>query len=68
VPEVVDDGVNGLLVPPGDVPALAAALGRISRDQALRDRLAAAAPGSVAELSGERVYGRIEELLLEAAG
>jgi glycosyltransferase involved in cell wall biosynthesis len=68
VPEVVDDGVNGLLVPPGDVPALAAALGRISRDQALRDRLAAAAPGSVAELSGERVYGRIEKLLLEAAG
>ena len=68
VPEVVADGVNGLLVPPGDVAALAEAIGRIAGDHALRDRLAAAAPGSVAELSRERVYGRIVELLLEAAG
>ncbi|MEX0673989.1 MAG: glycosyltransferase family 4 protein [Gaiellaceae bacterium] len=68
VPEVVRDGENGLLVPPGDVDALADALSRVATDRALRDRLAAAARPSVAELSGERVYGRIEELLREAAG
>jgi glycosyltransferase involved in cell wall biosynthesis len=38
VPEVVTDGVNGLLVPPGDVPALANALRRVicSPEQAAR--------------------------------
>ena len=34
--EVVQDGVNGLLVPPGDVDALAAAVGRLARDPVLR--------------------------------
>ena len=68
VPEVVRDGENGLLVAPGDVAGLAEALRRVAEDRALRDRLAGAAAGSVADLSQERVYGRIEELLREAAG
>ena len=34
IPEVVADGVNGLLVPPGDPGALAAALNRLVRDPA----------------------------------
>ena len=37
--EVVDDGVTGLLVPPGDPPALAAAIGRILDDPGLAARL-----------------------------
>jgi glycosyltransferase involved in cell wall biosynthesis len=35
VPEAVDDGHTGLLVPPEDAPALAAALGRLLRDPEL---------------------------------
>lgn len=41
-PEYITDGVTGLLVPPGDVDALAAALARLLDDPAERRRLAAA--------------------------
>jgi glycosyltransferase involved in cell wall biosynthesis len=40
---LIEDGVNGLLVPPGDEPALAAAVGRLADDGRLRARLGAAA-------------------------
>ena len=39
IPEFVDDGETGLLVPPGDHAALAAALDRVLGDEALRARL-----------------------------
>ncbi len=42
VPEVVIDGVTGLLVPPEDPPALAGALHRLCDDAAERRRLGAA--------------------------
>src|SRR5207248_2263580 len=67
VPEVVHDGENGLLVPPGDVAALASALGAIARDDALRARLAAGAQPSVAAIGRDAIYGRLEEILVEAA-
>jgi glycosyltransferase involved in cell wall biosynthesis len=41
--EIVTDGVNGLLYPPGDVDALAAALRRLRDDDVLRSELAASA-------------------------
>lgn len=47
VPELIEDGVNGLLVPPEDVTALAAALETAIRDPALRRRLGAAAERKV---------------------
>jgi glycosyltransferase involved in cell wall biosynthesis len=42
VPELVDDGETGVLVPPGDPAALAAALARLAAEPALRERLGAA--------------------------
>ncbi len=39
----VSDGVEGLVVPPGDAPALADALTRLAQDKGLRARLGAAA-------------------------
>jgi glycosyltransferase involved in cell wall biosynthesis len=67
-PEVVVDGVNGLLVEPDDPLALAAALRRFFADDELRRRLAAAAPGSVSGLTPELVLEWLEERLREAAG
>ena len=66
VPEVVRDGVNGLLVPPGDPRALADAIEGFFADADLRGRLADAASGSVAGYAEEAVFARIEDLLARA--
>ena len=42
LPEAVQDGVTGILCPPGDVAALAAAIDRLAGDAALRTRFGAA--------------------------
>ena len=68
VAEVVTDGLNGLLVPVGDTAGLAAAVRRYFADPALRERLRAAAAGSVVGYAPERVFGRLEEILIAAAG
>jgi glycosyltransferase involved in cell wall biosynthesis len=47
IPEVVDDGRTGLLVPPGDSAALGAALARAAADSTLRERLGREARASV---------------------
>lgn len=52
--ETVRDGETGLLVPTGDVEALAAALGRLARDGALRERLCRGARAFAETLSWER--------------
>jgi glycosyltransferase involved in cell wall biosynthesis len=67
IASLVDDGVDGLLVPPGDVPALAAAIERISSDPALRTRLGAAARDRMQAYSWERLTQRHLELYHELA-
>ena len=39
IPDIVEDGVNGLLVPPGDTRALADAIERLLRERDLAERL-----------------------------
>ena len=48
IPELVEDGVTGLLAPPGDPEAVAAAVGRLARDPGLAARLGAAGRERVA--------------------
>jgi glycosyltransferase involved in cell wall biosynthesis len=67
VPELVRDGANGLLVPAGDAGALADAIRRVVAEPGLRERLAEAAPRSVEHLEPDRLYTRLEEILLRAA-
>jgi len=43
VPELIEHGVTGLLVPPGDPEALARAIIDLAKDEALRERLASEA-------------------------
>jgi glycosyltransferase involved in cell wall biosynthesis len=54
--EVVEDGVNGLLVPPGDPAALARALAMLASDPALRQQMGAAGRNiAVTRFANEKV-------------
>ena len=58
IPEVVRDGVSGLLVPPGDAIALGAALARLVNDPELRHSLGATAREFVLPRFGVDEYVR----------
>ena len=69
LPEIVRDGVTGLLVAPGDTAALAAALGALREDPARRERLGAAAAADVRErFAPARLLARTQALYDELAG
>jgi glycosyltransferase involved in cell wall biosynthesis len=60
--EIEDDGVSGLLYEPGNVQALAAQLGRLRDDPALRDRLAAEGRRVAERFAPERVARELEQV------
>lgn len=65
-PEVVEEGVTGLLAPAEDAAALAAAMVRLAGDEALRTRLVQAAFDSVEQdFSTARAADIYEELYLK---
>jgi glycosyltransferase involved in cell wall biosynthesis len=71
IPEVVDNGVTGLLVPPADVAALGSALARLVSDRKLGKTLGAAAAAFVRPRFGVDGYlaavtGLYDRLLEEA--
>ena len=67
IPELVDDGVTGILVPPGDTGALADALERLAADPSLRRAMGAAGRRRVQEdfhlgRTADAVLSRIRRL------
>jgi len=62
-PEIIGDGVTGLLVPPCDAPALADAIGRLLGNRALAERLGEAGRArAVDHFSMEHMVRLTEEL------
>lgn len=69
VQEVIADGEDGLLVPEGDAGAMAEAIERLLRDEALATRLAAAARArAVAQFGRERMSDGYTALCRRLAG
>jgi glycosyltransferase involved in cell wall biosynthesis len=69
IPEVIEDGVGGVLVPPGDPAALAQALERFHRDPRGALALGEAGAAHVRERhSWDRVVDRFEDVYDEALG
>jgi glycosyltransferase involved in cell wall biosynthesis len=64
IPNVVGDGVEGLLVEPGDTVALSAALRRLVEDAALRQRIAVAARARSRHFDVGHWYDDLTELWL----
>jgi glycosyltransferase involved in cell wall biosynthesis len=55
IEEIIEDARHGLLVPPGNAPALARAMILLARDPALRSRYAAAARERVGAFTADRM-------------
>ena len=66
VRDFASDGETALLVPPGDVDALAAAILRAAGDDALRSRLAAAGLKAIARFDWDRSADRLVGILERA--
>jgi glycosyltransferase involved in cell wall biosynthesis len=62
-PEIVREGSSGLLFRKGDAADLAAAIGRLARDPALRARLAAEGQATGGRFTFERMAGEMEAFL-----
>lgn len=68
VPEIIDDGESGLIVPPGDKAAMASAIGKLLGDKVLRERMGRSGKKTLlsrfrAEDYLRKVFGVYRELL-----
>ncbi|MBA2570465.1 MAG: glycosyltransferase family 4 protein [Chloroflexi bacterium] len=68
IPDMIDDGVNGLLVEPGDVHGLAAAMHRLVTDPARATSMGTAGRLSVAALGPEQIAARFESFYRSVPG
>jgi glycosyltransferase involved in cell wall biosynthesis len=66
--EIIRDGVDGVLVPPEDVDALADTLGRLMGDPKERERLARRAPEVLDRFSVDKVMEMWNKLIEEVTG
>lgn len=67
VPEIVDDGKTGLIVPPGESAPLREAIERLLRDEDLRAALASGALSKAGEFEMKKMVASYEGLLREIA-
>jgi D-inositol-3-phosphate glycosyltransferase len=67
-PEIVEDGLTGLLVPPADPVALAAALATFARDERLRQDCGRRASLAAERFSHHRQCEQVEELIAALTG
>jgi len=67
LPEVLQDGAAGILVPPGDAAALEAAIGRVADDPALARALGRRGRARAVEFGAGRMVHRILRLYREIA-
>lgn len=70
IPDLIEDGVNGLLVEPEDTEALFAALVRLLVDRALAERLGAGAQASAGiwTITAEEFASRLRAMVERTAG
>jgi glycosyltransferase involved in cell wall biosynthesis len=67
-PEVVEDGVNGFLVPPRDPRALRKAIAKLISDKELQRTFSQAGIARMARFDREATFPEVESTLREAAG
>ncbi len=67
LPEIVENGVNGVLVPAGDAPALAGAIVSLAREPARRRQMARAARDGRDRFDARRMTRQVAEVLRRAA-
>jgi GalNAc-alpha-(1->4)-GalNAc-alpha-(1->3)-diNAcBac-PP-undecaprenol alpha-1,4-N-acetyl-D-galactosaminyltransferase len=66
VRDIIDDGVNGVLVPVGDINTLSIAMNRLMGDEIERKRLGAKAVDILHQFGLEKIMGIWEELIEQA--